>query len=48
MGNVSKECITFVDDIFADVIYARDILFGYSSEPLLCRLEDGISLTLAL
>ena len=25
MGKLSKECITFVDDIVADVVYARDI-----------------------
>ena len=25
MGNVSKECITFVADMVADVIYALDI-----------------------
>ena len=25
MGEVSKECITFVADMFADVIYALDV-----------------------
>ena len=48
MGKVSKEGITFVADMVADVTYVRDILFGDNSEPLLCRLDDGIFLTLAL
>jgi hypothetical protein len=48
MGKVSKECITFVADMFADVIYALHVSFSDKSEPLLCRLEEGILLSLAL
>ena len=48
MGKVSKECITFVADMFADVIYALHVSFSDNSEPLLCRLEEGILLSLAL